>query len=101
MAKTRSRFVCQVCGHDSPRWLGKCPSCDAWNSFVEEDVPTEVRARVARMPGGNDHHKPVSLADVSRADEVRVKAGVAETDRVMGCREMLRGLTSGTDDDER
>lgn len=84
MAKTRSRFVCQVCGHDSPRWLGKCPSCDAWNSFVEEAVPTEVRARVARMPGGNDHPKPVSLADVSLADEVRLKTGVAEFDRVMG-----------------
>src|SRR5690625_7685198 len=84
MAKTRSRFVCQVCGHDSPRWLGKCPSCDAWNSFVEEAVPTEVRGRVARRPGGNDHPRRVSLADVSLADEVRLKTGVAEFDRVMG-----------------
>ena len=47
-------------------------------------MPTEVRARVARMPGGNDHPKPVSLADVSLADEVRLKTGVAEFDRVMG-----------------
>ena len=84
MAKTRSRFVCQVCGHESPRWLGKCPSCEAWNSFVEEALPTEVRARVARVPGSNDHPKPVPLGEVSLADEVRIKTGVTEFDRVMG-----------------
>ena len=39
MSRARSRFVCQQCGHASPRWLGRCPDCEAWDSFVEEAAP--------------------------------------------------------------
>ncbi|MCI6188999.1 MAG: DNA repair protein RadA, partial [Clostridium sp.] len=51
MAKIKSIFTCQQCGYESPRWLGKCPSCNSWNSFVEEikDNNTEsVRNRVMK-----------------------------------------------------
>lgn len=84
MARTRTRYVCQVCGNDSPKWLGKCPACDAWNSFVEEAQPTEVRARVAPGVTGTGSSRPVALADVTMDAEARLKVGIDEFDRVMG-----------------
>ena len=41
MAKTKTQFFCQSCGYESSKWLGKCPSCETWNSFVEEVVTKE------------------------------------------------------------
>lgn len=85
MARVRSRFVCQVCGHESPRWLGKCPSCEAWNSFAEEVIPVDVKARVARIPGGDGTPAaPVRLSEVSLVEEERIRTGLEEFDRVMG-----------------
>jgi DNA repair protein RadA/Sms len=84
MARTRTRFVCQVCGNDSPKWLGKCPACEAWNSFIEEVQPTEVRARVAPGVTTSGSSRPVALADVTMDAESRLKVGIDEFDRVMG-----------------
>lgn len=86
MSKSRTRYVCQVCGAASPRWLGKCPSCEAWNSYVEEAVAAPVKARVAPMPGrmAAASVRPVPIGAVSLGEEVRLKTGVAEFDRVMG-----------------
>jgi DNA repair protein RadA/Sms len=84
MARTRSRFVCQVCGHESAKWLGRCPSCEAWNSFIEEQAPSEVKARVAPGVSISGSTKPVSLAEVALDEESRLMTGVEEFDRVMG-----------------
>jgi DNA repair protein RadA/Sms len=42
MLKTKTKYVCQSCGSDSPKWLGRCPACNEWNSFVEEVVVKET-----------------------------------------------------------
>ena len=42
MAKNKTVFVCNECGYESPKWMGKCPSCNAWNSFVEEKIKKET-----------------------------------------------------------
>lgn len=85
MAKVKIKYACQVCGHESPQWLGKCPSCEAWNSFVEELPSTPVKARVPAMRrNGGSATRPVALADVELGHETRLNTGVAEFDRVMG-----------------
>ena len=47
MGKVKSAFFCQSCGHETAKWLGKCPSCDAWNTFVEEVIHKQVPSVVA------------------------------------------------------
>ncbi|HET6566554.1 MAG TPA: DNA repair protein RadA [Rhodothermales bacterium] len=85
MARNRTRYVCQVCGHETAQWMGKCPGCEAWNSFVEEAATAPVKARVslaarnAALTG-----KPVTLSEVELGEETRLLTGVAEFDRVMG-----------------
>src|SRR5574337_830565 len=55
MAKAKSKFVCQSCGYQSPKYLGRCPNCGAWNSFVEEieakEVKKGIRQRLPADPG--------------------------------------------------
>lgn len=79
--KTKILFVCQNCGAQSPRWLGKCPSCEGWNSYVEEPVspvPQEARGGVVFKD------KPVLLREVATDEEKRFATGIREFDRVMG-----------------
>jgi DNA repair protein RadA/Sms len=83
MARVKTRFVCQECGFDSPRWLGNCTACDSWNSFVEESATQEVRARVPSM-AGRPAGKPVRLDEVNLGSEDRLVTGLSEFDRVMG-----------------
>jgi DNA repair protein RadA/Sms len=79
-------YVCQKCGHQSRKWLGKCPDCGEWNTFVEE------RARVAAKKDGMASRggfslrevKPVSYAEIESQDDARVSSGIAEFDRVLG-----------------
>jgi DNA repair protein RadA/Sms len=81
MAKSKSHFACQSCGCQSPKWMGKCPDCGAWNSFVEEsDTPEPSRAGWGQTGGG----KPVPLKQVENDKELRRPTGIAELDRVLG-----------------
>jgi DNA repair protein RadA/Sms len=78
MAKTKSHFVCQSCGQQSPRWVGRCADCGEWNSFVEE-------AETRRAPGApRTPARPVSLAEISTQHDDRVPIGISEMDRVLG-----------------
>jgi len=81
--RTRSVFSCSHCGYQSPKWLGKCPDCNSWNSFVEEDYaapsPSGTKERVSLYKDG-----PVLLKDVSACDEDRIKTHISELDRVLG-----------------
>ncbi len=81
--KLKTVYSCQSCGHKSPRWMGKCPGCGAWDSLVEES------GEEGRYPssGGNSLAravKPVSVADVECTDEARFSTGISEFDRVLG-----------------
>src|SRR5436309_13560297 len=78
----RSAFVCQQCGHTTPRWLGQCPGCDAWHSLVEEALP-DARARGARSVT-TAAAGPRPLAAVEAGEALRRSTGVAELDRVLG-----------------
>lgn len=83
MSKTTSRFVCQQCGHESPKWMGRCPECGEWNSLVEEaviPVPKRPPARQAPVSGA----QPVRLVDVSVETLPRLSTGIGELDRVLG-----------------
>lgn len=72
-------FVCQSCGAQSPKWMGRCPECGAWNSLVEE------RATPARSPGKvAPTARSVSLGEVSPSPEARMGTGNPEVDRVLG-----------------
>lgn len=72
-------FVCQSCGFSSGKWLGKCPDCESWNSFVEEEV-----APRARSTDGAMEIAPVLLRHVKAQDHARMEVGIAELDRVLG-----------------
>ena len=78
MTKKRSVFMCKECGHESPKWLGRCPGCGEWNSFVEQSVRATGASR-ERARG-----KAVALTDITTGDTERVTTGVSELDRVLG-----------------
>ncbi|MBC7185705.1 MAG: DNA repair protein RadA [Calditrichaeota bacterium] len=82
MRKQKSRFVCQACGFVSPKWLGRCTECGAWNSFVEEKVVPQP-ARTQRAPG-TLVSKPLRLSEVEVTDEIRLRTPFAEFNRVLG-----------------
>lgn len=80
MPKNKSVFVCNECGYESSGWLGKCPACNQWNTFVEELQETSKSS--AAMAGGDI--KPVRMNDISLDNEERSSTGMKEMDRVLG-----------------
>lgn len=80
--KTKSIFSCASCGYQSPKWLGKCPDCNSWNSFVEEDYTAPASGSKERVSLYKDG--PVLLKDVVARDEDRLKTNIRELDRVLG-----------------
>src|SRR5882762_3740560 len=85
MAKIRTLFRCQECGYATARWLGKCPECEHWNSFVEEQEETAPAGATAkRRPLTDFSSDVVALEDVAVNPLVRTATGVAEFDRVVG-----------------
>ena len=83
MAKGRTTvFFCQSCGYESPKWLGQCPGCSEWNTFVEETVEKKSagRAREERKAAA----APVCLSSIEMKEEERLGTGTEELDRVLG-----------------
>src|SRR5689334_10731367 len=76
--KVRHVYVCQSCGHQEPKWLGRCPSCEAWSSMVEEVSQGKKPAAVAGAS------KAVPLSEVKLDAATRLSTGLAELDRVLG-----------------
>ncbi|HLF18777.1 MAG TPA: DNA repair protein RadA [Candidatus Omnitrophota bacterium] len=81
MTKIKTIFVCQECGSESPKWVGKCPNCSAWNSYVEE---TSVPVSVEKRGGIVFKDNPVLLSDVLMDTETRYSTQIKELDRVLG-----------------
>ncbi|HHY31601.1 MAG TPA: DNA repair protein RadA [Firmicutes bacterium] len=81
MTKPRTNYVCQECGYEAPRWLGRCPGCGAWGSLVEEVV-----ARPLAVPagGGVAESSPVPITEIESTSEYRFSSGSLELDRVLG-----------------
>ncbi|WP_166246048.1 DNA repair protein RadA [Paenibacillus turpanensis] len=88
MAKTKTKFCCQECGYDSPRWMGKCPGCGEWNTMVEELERSEVKTRgISTAFGGiaaASKEKAVPIVRVDSTAAPRVTTGMNELNRVLG-----------------
>lgn len=88
MAKEKSVYSCQQCSYQSRKWLGKCPDCNAWNSFVEErETKTVSAAAMARGLGGaakGEKVRPSRYSEVPNQDDTRIPSGIPEFDRVLG-----------------
>lgn len=84
MKKEKTKFVCQECGYSSVKWMGKCPNCNAWNSFVEEKVVHTKRGEVTPA-------QPLKLSDIESERHRRWRTGISEFDRVLG-----GGIVPGT-----
>lgn len=84
MAKERTVYVCSDCGHESPKWIGKCPSCGAWNTYVEEIVRKETVGRRLSADSRNERPRPVKLNEIITSDEPRIDMHDDELNRVLG-----------------
>ena len=86
MAKTRTTYVCQECGHQERKWLGKCPTCNAWNTLVEEverkAVNTKAKGRPA--PGARSVQKAAPITEVAVEKLGRLPLDMGDLDRVLG-----------------
>jgi DNA repair protein RadA/Sms len=93
MAKYKSKFVCQECGYESPKWMGKCPGCGQWNAMVEEVAqPAKAVPGAAGLTHVKTEPATVSrITEIETQDEARTKSGFSEFDRVLG-----GGIVSGS-----
>ncbi len=82
MAKKKSSFVCQNCGYKSAKYLGRCPNCGEWSSFVEEVEVQEVKNQRVSMTG--ERSKPLKLDEVELFDTTRIETDLDEFNRVLG-----------------
>jgi len=85
LAKTKTLFFCQSCGHESVKWLGKCPACGQWNTFVQEVVQKEKSKNEWKPEGGRERiAKPKTLHEIESGKEQRIITPDAELNRVLG-----------------
>ncbi len=85
MSRIKTRYVCQNCGAESSKWVGKCPSCNQWNTFVEELVPPVNRKTSGTLSAGAlDANKPCTLEEIPVIPFDRIDTGITELNRVLG-----------------
>ena len=80
MAKAKTVFFCKECGYESSKWLGQCPGCKQWDTFVEEPV---VKKSISAS-GYRNNTEPILLSSVKSETESRISSGIGELDRVLG-----------------
>jgi len=83
MAKSKTQFVCQSCGYQAPKWLGRCPGCQEWNTFVEERV-IEERTPERDILGFESEAVPTPVTEIVTEEKGRFQIGISEFDRVLG-----------------
>ena len=89
--KTKSVYFCSSCGYESPKWVGKCPSCGEWNTFAEEKVIVEKRRQGGVRGALVERSKPVRLSEIEPLEEPRIHMPSEELNRVLG-----GGLVAGS-----
>jgi len=82
MSKVKTFYQCQACGYTSPKWLGRCPDCGTWNSFVEERK--EIAASRSSLPTRLRKTEPLPLNSITGGYAQRTSTGIRELDRVLG-----------------
>src|SRR5512145_606001 len=80
--RAKTSFHCQACGHQAPRWLGRCPDCGAWNTLKEERVPVARKGRQPLVKTAGSGATPI--CDIEVVGEARRNTGLGEFDRVLG-----------------
>lgn len=91
MAKSKTTFFCQNCGAQSSKWIGKCPSCQEWNTYAEEVIQRESNDKTAHSFTQNNTPKPVKISEIQSGTEVRINTNDTELNRVLG-----GGLVTGS-----
>ena len=76
-------YFCQECGYESAKWMGQCPACKAWNTFVEETVSSK-KSSSGSIKTTQKKTEPVVLKDISLSSDERQSCGIGELDRVLG-----------------
>ncbi|HLJ55694.1 MAG TPA: ATPase domain-containing protein, partial [Chthonomonadaceae bacterium] len=90
MARLQTKYVCQSCAFESTKWMGRCPECEAWDSFVEEVTLREKAGAGVRSGAGapilaaRGAGAPTPITQIEMADHSRLLTGIAEFDRVLG-----------------
>jgi DNA repair protein RadA/Sms len=95
MSKTKSAFFCQNCGYESAKWVGKCPNCESWNTFVEEIVvkgSDKAEKGEWKNYNGKEKIKTISINEVSSAAEQRIITADPEINRVLGGGIVMGGI---------
>jgi DNA repair protein RadA/Sms len=85
--KIKTVFYCQSCGYESSKWMGQCPGCKEWNTFVEETVKPVAkssRAGISSASANGEYTKPQSLSEIVMNDEERADTHIGELNRVLG-----------------
>ncbi|MDE6014675.1 MAG: DNA repair protein RadA [Acetatifactor sp.] len=82
--KTSTIFFCQNCGYESTKWMGQCPGCKEWNTFVEETVKSGGGKSGGGAAGPGDRQEPCLLSEVTIREESKLLTGMRELDRVLG-----------------
>ena len=83
MAKAKTVWVCSECGNEAMKWLGKCPACNEWDTFYEEQK-IEKTVSKNRFSQENNNSEIVRLKDAKKKEYTRVSSGLEEMDRVLG-----------------
>jgi DNA repair protein RadA/Sms len=86
LAKSKSVFYCQSCGYESAKWLGKCPSCESWNTFAEEVISKEDNSKTEWRQDSSrqKQSRPRTLEQIESSRDIRWHSGDQELDRVLG-----------------
>ena len=82
MAKQKTVYFCSECGHESSKWMGQCPACKQWNTFVEEKAAPATRKGGAKA--GKTSASPMNISQITIQEEERISTGIRELDRVLG-----------------
>ncbi|MEE1168377.1 MAG: DNA repair protein RadA, partial [Alistipes sp.] len=81
--KLKRTFFCTACGYETPKWLGKCPSCGEWNTIIEHVVAKESAASTSRLVSA-PKAEPQRVQDITEQTTHRIDTGLKELNRVLG-----------------
>lgn len=84
LAKRKTKYVCQDCGYESAKWMGKCPGCNNWNTLVEEMEASSMRSGQPLAGNTNSVRKPESITTIELEEEPRITTSMKEFNRVLG-----------------
>lgn len=84
MSKRKTKFVCQHCGYESAKWMGRCPGCNEWNSLIEEFETSQKANKRGLFMNEGRIAKPLPITSITTQDEPRISTKIAELDRVLG-----------------